>query len=122
MILFFKNILKSKLLFFLCPLLVFAQYPPDAGLFPLDVKRMGMGNAFYINNIATTCLPEQYTPDYFPNIDMAESGQKPCCSESGHTFAGTGIYTLMVGGKRGSPIFSRGHGWRADGADIYGYE
>ena len=24
--------------------------------------------------------------------------------------------------QRGSPIFSRGHGWRADGADIYGYE
>lgn len=122
MFLFFKNILKSKFLFISFPLFVYAQYPPDAGLFPLDVKKMGMGNGFYINNIATTCLPEQYTPDNFPNIDMAESGQKPCCSESGHTFAGTGIYTLMVGGKRGSPIFSRGHGWRADGANIYGYE
>ena len=53
---------------------------------------------------------------------MAENGQRACCAEDGSTFAGTGIYTLLVGGKRGSPIFSRGHGWRADGADIYGYE
>ena len=101
MILFFKNILKSNFVFFICPLFIYAQYPPDTGLFPLDVKTHGMGNSGHINNLATTNLPEQYNPDNFPNINMAESGQKPCCSESGHTFAGTGIYTLIVGGKKG---------------------
>ena len=96
----FKYILKTNIIIFLCPLFIYAQYPPDAALFPLDVKTHGMGNSGHINNIATTNLPEQYTPDNFPNINMAENGQKPCCAEDGSTFAGTGIYTLLVGGKR----------------------
>ena len=60
-----------------------------------------MGNSTHINNLATTNLPEQYSPDNFPNINMAENGQKPCCADDGSTFAGTGIYTLIVGGKEG---------------------
>ena len=122
MSLFFKYIIKTNIIFLLSPLIIYAQWPPDAAVFPLDLKTHGMGNSTHINNLATTNLPEQYSPDNFPNINMAENGQKPCCADDGSTFAGTGIYTLIVGGKRGSPIFSRGHGWRADGADIYGYE
>tara|TARA_Y100001970_G_scaffold5054_1_gene5746 strand:- start:11463 stop:13418 length:1956 start_codon:yes stop_codon:yes gene_type:complete len=119
----YHNIMQKIFFILIFSSVLIAQYPPDAGYFPVDVKSHRMGNSLLVNNLATTNMPEQYNPDLFPNWLMAESGQGVCCAEDGHTFSGNGIGTLIVGAMRGSQkIFTRGHGWRADGADIYGYE
>ena len=76
MSLFFKYIIKTNIIFLLSPLIIYAQWPPDAAVFPLDVKTHNMGNSFYINNIATTNLPEQYLLTIFQILNMAENGQK----------------------------------------------
>ena len=72
-----------------------AQYPLDAGYFPVDVKSHRMGNSSLVNNFGTTNMPEQCNPDLFPNWLMAESSQGVCCTEDGHTFSGNGISTLI---------------------------
>jgi len=117
------NIIRSNIAISLTLTSLLAQYPPDAGFFPVDVKAHRMGNSSYINNLATGNMPEQYNNDLFPNLLMAETGQGVCCAEDGHAFPGNGLKTLLVGARKGgSKIFTRGGGWRADGADIYGYE
>jgi len=54
MSLFFKYIIKTNIIILFSPLIIYAQWPPDAAVFPLDVKTHGMGNSTHINNLATT--------------------------------------------------------------------